>query len=167
MLFFRRTEAQFIHEIAEVPSLKILDWIATSKHAGRYANLVCLPALPTARFHKDITSGWYPGGTVTFAAMQLAYYLGFSQVILIGVDHRFDSSGPAGKVVLSQGPDANHFHPEYFGRGVKWHLPDLEQSERAYRLAKTAFEGEGREIIDSTLGGALTVFPRKPLGEIL
>jgi len=158
---------QFIAEIVTVPCLKVLDWTAASKYAERYGNFASIPFLPTYRFHTDITTGWYMGGTVTFAAMQLAYYLGFSQVILIGVDHRFNTTGPAGKAVTSQGPDANHFHPDYFGKGVKWHLPNLEESELAYRLAKTAFEADGREIIDCTLDGNLRIFPRQRLEETL
>lgn len=159
---------QFLDEIAAIPgSLKILDWTAASKHLDRYPDLVTLPSLPTSRFHADIINGLYQGGTVTFAALQLAYYLGFSQVILIGMDHRFITTGPAGKTVVSQGSDANHFHPDYFGKGVKWHLPSFEEIEYAYRLAKAAFEADGREILDCTLDGALTIFPKKRLDEIL
>jgi hypothetical protein len=159
---------QFISEIAAIPCrLKVLDWAAAAEHTSRYPDLVCIPFLPTYRFHTDITKGWYMGGTVTFTAMQLAYYLGFSQVLLIGVDHRFNTTGPAGKAVVSQGPDSNHFHPDYFGKGVKWHLPNLEESENAYRLAKTAFEADGRQIIDCTLDGALTIFPKERLEECL
>jgi hypothetical protein len=158
---------QFIGEMANVPCLKVLDWTAAARHADRYPDLVCIPFLPTYRFHTDITRGWYMGGTVTFAAMQLAYYLGFSQVILIGVDHRFNTTGPPGQAVVSQGADTNHFHPDYFGKGVKWHLPNLEESETAYRLAKAAFESDGREILDCTLDGNLAVFPKRRLNQVL
>jgi hypothetical protein len=158
---------QFAAEIARLPNLKILDWQATSNLTERYPEFVCIPSLPTNRFHEDIREGWYQGGTVTFAAMQLAYYLGFRQVLLIGVDHRFSSQGPANKAVVSQGADANHFHPDYFGKGVKWHLPDLEESERSYRLAKAAYEADGREIVDCTDGGELTIFRKRSLEEML
>ena len=158
---------QFIAEIAEVPCLKVLDWASGSRQTELYTDLVCLPFIPTYRFHTDITNGCYMGGTVTFVSMQLAYYLGFSQVILIGVDHRFDTKGPAGKAVTSQGPDTNHFHPDYFGKGVQWHLPNLPESEKSYLLAKAAFEGDGREIIDCTVGGNLTIFRKRRLEETL
>lgn len=159
---------QFMSEIAAIPcNLKVLDWAAAAEYTTRYPDLVCIPSVPTFRFHTDITRGWYMGGTVTYTAMQLAYYLGFHQVILIGVDHRFNTSGPAGKAVVSQGPDANHFHPDYFGKGIKWQLPNMEESENAYRLAKAAFEADGREILDCTLDGALTIFPRKRLEDVL
>ena len=51
------------------------------------------------------------------------------------MDHNFVTQGPANQAVVSQGDDPNHFSPNYFGAGFKWQLPDLEGSERAYRLS--------------------------------
>jgi hypothetical protein len=86
--------------------------------------------------------------------------MGVSQVILIGVDHNFASKGDANKTVVSEGDDPNHFLPNYFGRGVKWQLPDLDTSEAAYIMAREAYRTAGREILDATIGGKLTVFPK-------
>jgi hypothetical protein len=102
--------------------------------------------------------GAWEGATVTYMAMQLAYHMGFTKVILIGVDHSFASKGPANKLVTAGAPDQNHFDPHYFGPGVKWELPDLEMSEVAYRLARDHFTADGREIVDATVGGNLSVF---------
>jgi hypothetical protein len=95
--------------------------------------------------------------------MQLAYYMGFTDVILIGVDHRFAVSGPAHQIVESAGPDNSHFDPNYFGKGFRWQLPDLETSGIAYGLARATFEKAGRRIVDATVGGALTIFPKMSL----
>jgi glycosyltransferase involved in cell wall biosynthesis len=111
-------------------------------------------------FSKDPYRGMHEGWTVTYVAMQLAYFMGFSEVVLIGVDHNFVASGDPNKEVVSQGDDPNHFHPDYFGKGMRWHLPDLERSEHSYQLAKEAFESSGRRIVDATLGGKLTIFPK-------
>lgn len=102
----------------------------------------------------------FEGFTVTYVAMQLAFFMGFQEVILIGVDHNFTTQGPANTTVTSGGDDPNHFSPQYFGKGFRWQLPDLEGSERAYRLARTAYEQAGRRIVDATVGGKLTVFPK-------
>lgn len=102
----------------------------------------------------------YEGATVTFAAMQLAFFMGFSTVILLGVDHSFATKGPAHRAVVSKGDDPNHFDPGYFGKGFRWQLPDLETSERAYSLARDRFATAGRSILDATLGGKLEVFPK-------
>jgi len=111
-------------------------------------------------FSKNPTWKIWEGSTVTFVAMQLAYYMGFSKVYLIGVDHQFSAKGDPDKLVVSQGPDKDHFDPNYFGKGFRWHLPNLERSERAYQLAKKAFEMDGREILDATVNGKLDVFPK-------
>jgi hypothetical protein len=106
------------------------------------------------------------GGTVTFVALQLAYHLGFEEAVLLGVDHRFSATGPPNKLVTSNGDDRDHFHPSYFGAGVKWQLPDLEASERSYRVARAVFEADGRRIVDATVDGALTVFPKVPFEQV-
>jgi hypothetical protein len=111
-------------------------------------------------FSEDLSGRVYEGCTVTYVALQLAFYMGFQQVILIGVDHHFATNGPANTVVVSQGKDIDHFSPDYFGKGFRWQLPDLEGSERAYRLAKKAFQDHGRQVLDATIDGRLTVFPK-------
>ena len=86
--------------------------------------------------------------------------MGFSQVILVGVDHSYQFSGQPHVEVTSSGDDPNHFAGNYFGKGFRWHLPDLEGSELAYRVAKHMFQINGRNICDATIGGKLEVFPK-------
>jgi hypothetical protein len=111
-------------------------------------------------FATDLTGRLWEGATVTYSAMQLAFYLGFEQVILIGVDHSFATKGKPNTTVVSQGDDPNHFHPGYFGKGFRWQLPDLDTSEVAYAMARQAYENAGRQVIDATVGGYLRIFPR-------
>jgi hypothetical protein len=112
------------------------------------------------RFNSDASGRLWEGATVTFVAMQLAYYMGFKQVILIGVDHSFATKGTPNTTVVSSGDDPNHFNPAYFGKGFRWQLPDLETSELAYCMAREAYKKDGREILDATVGGKLTVYPK-------
>lgn len=119
--------------------------------------------MPPDRFHTfspDLSEGMCEGYTVTFVAMQIAYYMGFEDVVLIGVDHSFSTKGDPNKKVVSGGDDPNHFHPDYFGEGVEWHLPDLDNSERFYRMAKEIYEMDGRVIRDATVGGKLDIFEK-------
>ncbi|MDH3052487.1 DUF115 domain-containing protein [Gordonia alkanivorans] len=118
-------------------------------------------------FSKDLNNGIWEGATVTYVAMQIAFHMGFQEVVLVGVDHNFVSKGPAHSVVESKGADQNHFDPNYFGKGFKWQLPDLDQSEVAYGMAKKAFEADGRKIVDATVGGKLTVFEKVKLEDFL
>lgn len=112
------------------------------------------------RFSKNAAGRLWEGATVTNVALQLAFYLGFQQVILIGVDHNFVTQGVPNTTVVSQGDDPNHFSANYFGKGFRWQLPDLDTSERGYRMARAAYEEDGRQVLDATVGGKLQVFPK-------
>ena len=112
------------------------------------------------KFAKNAAGRLWEGATVTYVALQLAYYFGFSEVILIGVDHSFATKGKPNTTITSEGDDPNHFDPKYFGKGFRWQLPDLETSEIAYGMAHRAFEADGRKVLDATVGGKLTVFPK-------
>jgi hypothetical protein len=157
---------QFHAEIARLGVPLFLPWQYQHLFAGN-ADAIFVEMRWHERFFTDVRHGLWPGTTVTFAAMQLAYYMGFRRVVLIGVDHRFKEAGPAHAEVVQQGDDQNHFAPSYFGKGVRWNLPDLAQSEVAYLLARETFGRDGREIIDATKGGALDVFPKMPLAQAL
>jgi hypothetical protein len=102
---------------------------------------------------------------VTYAALQVAYYLGFKQVVIVGMDHRFTYQGQPNERHLLQGDDTNHFAPNYFS-GQQWDNPDLAQSEESYRLAKQVFEADDRRIVDATLNGACTVFDKQPYTQV-
>jgi len=112
------------------------------------------------KFARNVTGRLWEGATVTYVALQLAYHMGFETAILIGVDHNFVTKGDANKTVTSQGDDPNHFAPNYFGKGFRWQLPDLETSERAFRMARAAYEADSRRVLDATIGGKLTIFPK-------
>ena len=112
------------------------------------------------KFAADVRGRLWEGATVTYVTLQVAFHMGFEQVVLIGVDHNYASQGKPNTTVVSQGDDLSHFDRAYFGKGFRWQLPDLETSERAYRMARQAYEAAGRQVIDATVGGMLTVFPK-------
>lgn len=115
---------------------------------------------PPARFSSDISFGVHEGWTVTYAALQIAYYLGFREVAIIGMDHRYEYIGMPNEEQQQNGPDSNHFTPEYFGGGQKWDNPDLANSEKSYRIARAEYEKDGRRIIDATVDGACAIFEK-------
>ncbi|MGB8980831.1 MAG: 6-hydroxymethylpterin diphosphokinase MptE-like protein [Anaerolineales bacterium] len=112
------------------------------------------------RFSTDVRGRVWEGATVTNVILQLAFHMGFQKVILIGVDHNYTTTGKPNTTVTSQGDDPNHFSSAYFGKGFRWQLPDLETSEVGYAMARQAYRAAGREIVDATIGGKLTIFPK-------
>jgi hypothetical protein len=158
---------QFWPDISSLEMPKFLSWYAREVVGERDdVTFVRDPHDGSTRFGLRPTLHVWEGTTVTFVALQLAFYMGFQQVVLIGVDHRFATAGPPHAVVTSTAGDPNHFDPSYFGPGVRWQLPDLESSENAYRLARRAFASAGRQVVDATAGGALQVFPKVRFEEL-
>lgn len=115
---------------------------------------------PPARFSTDLGRGLHEGYTVTHAALQVAYHLGFAEVVLIGLDHRYRFEGAPNEARTLHGADTNHFSDRYFGYGQRWDNPDLQESEVSYRSALQAYQADGRRIVDATPGGACPVFPK-------
>ena len=163
---------QCIEDIYNIPSPKFLSWRSRKALQTIYPSKKALPTDPPLvflhttytgpKFAPDARARLWEGATVTYVALQLAFHMGFQQVILIGVDHSFTTKGKPNTTVVSRGDDLDHFDARYFGKGFRWQIPDLETSERAYRMARMAFEGAGRQVIDATVGGKLTVFPKVP-----
>ena len=121
---------------------------------------------PPPTFSPDVSGRVFEGSTVTYAALQLSFHMGFEEVILVGVDHSFTTKGKPNVTVVSDGEDSNHFSAEYFGKGFRWQLPDLEASEQAYLMAREAFETCGRRVLDATIGGKLDIFPKIQLEDL-
>ncbi len=146
-------------DIERLPCPKFISWHA--RDAIKFTpDMMFLYSRGGPAFYPDVRQGVWEGATVTYVAMQLAYFMGFQEVILVGVDHSFAIEGKPHTAVISAGDDPNHFDPQYFGKGFKWQLPDLETSELAYRIARYQFELSGRRILDATVGGKLDVFPK-------
>jgi hypothetical protein len=114
-------------------------------------------------FHKY----YFQGYTVTYAALQLCFHLGFKSVSLVGCDHYFTSKGKSNLLVKGLKNDLNHFHPKYFSEKDQWQLPDLLNSEISYLMAKDFFENHDKEIINSTIGGNLNIYKRVSLEDFL
>jgi hypothetical protein len=103
------------------------------------------------------------GGTVSYISLQLAYYMGFSKIYMIGFDHEYKIPSSAkvhGNEILSMNDDVNHFNKDYFGKGKRWHDPKVDRMEKSYLKARTIFEKDGRKIYNATPGGKLEVFER-------
>lgn len=155
---------QFADDLALLPIPRFIAW-RSHRHFRRDTRLNDIPTFVYTsytgpRFTTDARRRIWEGATVTNLALQLAYHMGIEKAILIGVDHDFKDKGEANKTVVSEGEDQNHFMPNYFGKGVRWQLPDLETSEIGYTFAREAYRKAGREVIDATVGGKLTIFPK-------
>jgi hypothetical protein len=155
---------QFHADILDLSMPKFLAW-RSHRHFNPQLPITQIPTfLYTSytgpRFSPDVRGRVWESATVTNVALQLAFHMGIQQVVLIGVDHNFTSKGEANKTVVSEGDDPNHVSANYFGKGIRWQLPDLDTSEIGYALARDFYQKSGREVLDATVGGKLTIFPK-------
>jgi hypothetical protein len=153
---------QCAKEIQTLPMPKFVSWRARKWLQPAKDLYFIHTTYSGPRFAKDATGRVWEGGTVTYTALQVAYHLGFSQIILVGVDHNYVTPGKPNATVVSQGDDPNHFDPAYFGKGFRWQLPDIEAWNYAYSVARKAIEADGREVLDATIGGKLQIFKKVP-----
>ncbi len=159
---------QYHLEISRLKMPKFLNWNKRSLFESNDSTLFLRLSLGLSdNFSANPGKLLWSGGTVTYAALQLAFYMGFTEVVLIGVDHRFSSTGIPNKTeVRVDKKDNDHFHPHYFPQGTKWQLPDLVRSEIAYTTADKFFRAHGRRIYDATLNGGCNVFEKKDFSSL-
>lgn len=125
------------------------------------------------RFSYDISRGVCGGYTVIYIMLQIAYYMGISEIFLLGVDYKFDipkASGELsknGEILLSGTSQLNHFHPDYRKKDEKWTMPRLDEQYRAFSCARKAFEKHGRKIYNASRKTALDIFETVNLDTIL
>lgn len=115
-------------------------------------------------FSQNLLQKVWVGGTVSYLCMQIAFYMGFSEVYLVGFDHNYNIPKDVQKgdnhVLTSSSNDVNHFNADYFGKGKRWHDPMLHRMDKAYRKARMTYEANNRIIQNATVGGKLEVFDR-------
>lgn len=105
----------------------------------------------------------FHGSTVTFICIQLAYHMGCDPVYLIGCDNSYRKPTTiveTSRFWKSTEDDPNHFNPNYFGNGYRWHDPRTDLMTRSYNISRWIFEEEGRQLLNATIGGELEVLQR-------
>jgi len=152
-----QTQMQLQENIYNCPSF--LSFMASKAIDSYLPNIYKLLTNAPWSFYNDITEPISEGFTVTYVAMQIAFYMGFENVYLVGMDHDFTQKGKPNEAQHYKEDDVNHFHPDYF-KGQQWHLADLEGNEASYALARHRFHANGRNIYDATIDGKLTIFPK-------
>lgn len=120
-----------------------------------------------APFSKDISKYLAQGFTVTYGAIQIALYMGFSEIYLVGIDHNYSITRDAhGRPVKTESVDGN------YSKGMKEYvntsnLPRIEETTISYETAEKVSAKCGVKIYNCTRGGKLEAFERKNLEDVL
>jgi hypothetical protein len=117
-------------------------------------------------FSRNIDNFVILGGTVTYVLLQIAYYMGFTKLLLVGVDHNYPHAGtvePGAQFVAGK-DDPDHFKCSdglpYFETGKKYNSPETERVEQYYKWADEFFKLEGRKIINLTPDSKTNAFEK-------
>jgi len=133
---------------------------------------------PWSMFSPDPGAYLIQPHTVTITMLQLAAYMGFSEIFLVGCDNAYKltetvehDGGEATRarvgLTSTRDDDPNHFDPRYFGSGRRWHVPNLRAMVAQYEQARVALEAQGVRVFNATVGGELEVFERITLKDAL
>lgn len=118
-------------------------------------------------FSTDAAKGVYPAGSVTTEMIQFAYYMGFSEIYLIGVDFSYATSKKVDDKTYTYSGESNYFVKDYLKEGEIADLPNVKANLLGFHAAKQAIETNGRVIKNATRGGKLEVFDRVDLDGLL
>jgi len=112
--------------------------------------------MPEKVFSKDPDRYLSKFSTSMLIAYQLAYYMDFSKILLVGCDVNWKKS------VDKKGADPNHFSKNY-GASLPFGNLDSELVLLGHSIAKKEFEEKDVEIINCSVESQLTIFKRSSL----
>ena len=110
-------------------------------------------------FSEDCAEKVYTGYTVTYVMLQLAAYMGFEKIYLLGMDHTFSIELDKQNNVIENQNISNH--AKILGDYSMWGIPDTIKTSLAYASAKRYADSKGIKIYNATRGGRLEIFERK------
>ena len=124
-------------------------------------------------FSLDASTITYTGCTVLFSCLQFAYYFGFKEIYLIGVDLEYKRPNDLVQttdygipIYNMESDDPNHFNKDYFGKGFRWHEPQEDKMAQAFNESKNVCSLQGVKICNAGVGGNLNCFPRVEFEEL-
>ena len=118
------------------------------------------PIWKTGVMSLDASRVVYPSGTVLIDfALPLAFYMGFSEIYLLGCDCDLH---------LAKDITKAHFQdlPSALRHNRKWFIEHYSWMTKSFSVAKGAFEEQGRKIYNAGFGGQLEVFERVTYDEL-
>ena len=103
-------------------------------------------------FSADISKAIFGAATSIYTCLQIAIYMGFKKIYLIGADCEIKGNGH---------DDCDHFVKGY-SEGVQkaYGLKSFDRAFKAYEAAKEYADANGIHIYNATRGGKLEIFPR-------
>lgn len=166
-------------DMAEMTFIRLHSFHKVKRRQIKISKLIYVPiwnyAMKLSRipFTKHAGKYIYDGSTVTYMSMQLAAYMGFSEIYLLGVDHNFPYKSTRDKeIVVNDLSVASHFYDgaeNNFGENAHMRRTFNEEFVTcSYEAAEEYSRKDGTfRIYNATRGGKLEVFERVDLDDIV
>lgn len=116
------------------------------------------------KFSSNIVNRMYEGGTITYYLIQIAAYMGFSEIVLLGVDFNYSISvNSKGEIVKNE----NVLDYFYKGNVSDVTLPNLQLNHNAYIAARRFSDKNGIKILNASRNSKLDVFEKINFDEFI
>lgn len=123
--------------------------------------------LDNPKFSEDLTKGMYTIATVSYSLIQIARWMGFSEIYLLGMDNRYKFGMTRDGVVFRNEGVCNYFGEEAKEEPLPQNAPATWENDVAYEYADKYSREHGFRIYNATRGGFLEIFERVDLDEVL
>ena len=125
-------------------------------------------------FSEDCSKSVFDASTVTYSSMQLAVYMGFKEIYLLGVDHRYKFTVDKNRKITEHKGVKTYFDDKYRDaykvfekkKGTVLTVYDMEAVNSAYTKAKKVAEKHNGAIYNATRGGDLEIYKRVNLEDL-
>jgi hypothetical protein len=130
-----------------------------SRYLLNYNNVKCIRSHQTIiksrfKFSYDIMKCAFLTNTVSYIIMQIAVYMGYSEIYLLGFDHNY------GFEVNEKGNIVKNNNRSHFYSDNNKVVADIEGMTLSYNKMKEVAEKKGIKVYNATRGGKLEVFER-------
>ena len=112
------------------------------------------------RFSPDASKEVIEGVTITYTCMQIAAYMGFSEIYLLGIDHNYPIEIDDDGNIIKNDDSVKAYFGDAMVSMSDINLPKVVEMTRAYISAEKYSRENGFRIYNATRGGKLEVFQR-------
>lgn len=114
--------------------------------------------LPSPQFSEDVSLRVFTHGTVLFFVSQIAFYMGFKEVIYIGVDNSYSKMMMNGEIVIDKTISKNHF--DLMKEFNTSSLYNIKAANEGFELISQMAKYKDIKVFNATRGGHLEAFER-------
>ena len=115
-------------------------------------------------FSEDVSKYFSETCSVTCTCIELAAYMGFKEIYLLGMDHKYKHMVINGKKVEDK-KIKTYFKEMKHGDDIA--IAYIDNLEESYALCKRYADAHGIKICNATRGGYLEIFERVSLDDII